>query len=477
MTKLVRIDDYRWQMPQHEGMRCPAMVYADAELIRALEGDGTLKQLKGVASLPGIEGPALAMPDAHQGYGFPIGGVGAFDPRVGIVSPGGVGYDINCGVRLLRSKLMADEVSEGRLASLADALAASVPAGVGRGGAHQLSDNDLKQILIQGASWAVGRGGGTAGDLEFCEAGGALPGADPATVSPRALQRGRGQAGSLGAGNHFIELARVEEIYDSQVSEAFSLSRGMLVLWLHSGSRGLGHQVCDDYLKRLAKDKDALRAPDRQLIAAPPESPVGRDYLAAMASAANFAFNNRQMLSQACRQVLGRVLGLGPAALGMGLVYDVAHNVAKRERHLVSGREKELIVHRKGATRALGPGHPELPGRYRAAGQPVLIPGDMGTASYVCVGTARAMAETFASAAHGAGRAMSRTQAKKAARGRDLRAELAARRVVVRAASGKTLAEEMPEAYKDIDRVVKVMHGAGIATLVAKTKPLAVVKG
>ena len=251
----------------------------------------------------------------------------------------------------------------------------------------------------------------------------------------------------------------------------------MLVLWLHSGSRGLGHQVCDDYLKRLAKDKDALRASDRQLIAAPPESPVGRDYLAAMAAAANFAFNNRQMLSQACRQVLGRALGLGPAALGMGLVYDVAHNVAKRERHLVTGREKELIVHRKGATRALGPGHPELPGRYRAVGQPVLIPGDMGTASYVCVGTARAMAETYASAAHGAGRAMSRTQAKKAARGRDLRAELAARRVVVRAASGKTLAEEMPEAYKDIDRVVKVMHGAGIATLVAKTKPLAVVKG
>ncbi|MBU1274060.1 MAG: RtcB family protein [Proteobacteria bacterium] len=477
MAKLEKIDDYRWRLPQEGGMNCPAVIYADAELITALERDGTLNQLKGVASLPGIECPALAMPDAHQGYGFPIGGVGAFDPRVGIVLPGGVGYDINCGVRLLRSKLMADDLGQGRIAALADALAASVPAGVGVGGSDQLQDNELKRILAQGAAWAVKRGLGTMADLEFCEAGGALPGADPQAVSPRALQRGRGQAGSLGAGNHFIELARVEETYDPRVSEVFGLSRGMLVLWVHSGSRGLGHQVCDDYLKRLAKDKDALRPPDRQLIAAPPTSPVGRDYMAAMAAAANFAFNNRQMLSEACRQVIGRVLGLGPADLGMGLVYDVAHNVAKRELHMVSGREKELIVHRKGATRALGPGHAELPARYRAVGQPVLLPGDMGTASYVLVGTARAMADTFASAAHGAGRAMSRTQAKKAARGRDLRAELAARRVTVRAASGKTLAEEMPEAYKDVDRVVNVMHGAGIATLVAKTRPLAVIKG
>ena len=288
---------------------------------------------------------------------------------------------------------------------------------------------------------------------------------------------GRGQAGSLGAGNHFLELAEVAEIFDPPAAMAFGLEPGMLVLWLHSGSRGLGHQVCDDYLRRLSKDPEALRPPDRQLIAAPPQSQVGRAYLAAMAAAANFAFNNRQLLTEACRQVIGRVLGLGPAALGLGLVYDVAHNVAKRELHQVSGREKELIVHRKGATRALGPGHPDLPARYAKVGQPVLVPGDMGTASYVLKGTARAMAETFASAAHGAGRAMSRTRAKKAARGRDLRAELAAKRVIVRAASGKTLAEEMPEAYKDIDRVARVMHHSGIATLVAKTRPLAVVKG
>jgi tRNA-splicing ligase RtcB len=458
-------------------MNCEAVVYADAELVAALERDGTLKQLEGVASLPGIVGPALVMPDAHQGYGFPIGGVGAFDPRVGVISPGGVGYDINCGVRLLRSKLAAGDLGPKRLAALADALAANVPAGVGIGTHKKLPEQELKAILLQGAAWAVKRGQGTAGDLEFCEATGALPGADPAAISDRAVKRGRGQAGSLGAGNHFLELARVEQIFDQKAGDAFGLAEGMLVLWIHSGSRGLGHQVCDDYLKRLAKDPDALRPPDRQLIAAPPESPVGRDYMAAMAAAANFAFNNRQLLTQACREVIGGALRLGPAALGLGLVYDVAHNVAKRERHMVSGREKELIVHRKGATRALGPGHPELPARYAAVGQPVLVPGDMGTASYVLVGTARAMSDTFASAAHGAGRALSRTQAKKRAQGRDLRAELAARRVLVRAASGKTLAEEMPEAYKDIEKVVQVMHGSGIATLVARTRPLAVIKG
>ncbi len=476
MPALEQLDPWRWRLIRTGGMRCDGVIYAHAELVAALERDGTLNQLRNVASLPGIVGPALAMPDAHQGYGFPIGGVAAFDPRVGIVSPGGVGYDINCGVRLVRPKLEAGSITA-HLESLADALAASVPAGVGVGSGKKLSEKELNRILQQGAGWAVGQGQGTAGDLEFCEAGGALPGADPAAISDRAVKRGLGQAGSLGAGNHFLELAEVEEVFDPAAADAFGLSPGMLVLWIHSGSRGLGHQVCDDYLRLLAKDPDAVRHPDRQLIAAPPESPVGRAYLAAMAAAANFAFNNRQLLTHACREVIGRVLGLGPADLGLGLVYDVAHNVAKRERHKVRGREGELIVHRKGATRALGPGHHELPARYAKAGQPVLVPGDMGTASYVLKGTARAMSDTFASAAHGAGRAMSRTQAKKAARGRDLRAELAARRVIVRAASGKTLAEEMPEAYKDIHQVAMVMHESGIATLVARTKPLAVVKG
>ncbi|MCF8034972.1 MAG: RtcB family protein [Desulfarculaceae bacterium] len=477
MPSLQKIDDYRWRLPRSGDMLVDGVVYADQELVDALERDGTLKQLGGVASLPGIVGPALAMPDAHQGYGFPIGGVAAFDPRVGIVSPGGVGYDINCGVRLLRSKLAAGELGPKRLGELADALLASIPAGVGVGSQKRLSEKELSRIMQQGAAWAVSQGQGTTGDLDFCESGGVLPGADPAAVSDRAVKRGRGQAGSLGAGNHFLELAEVAEVFDAGAANAFGLEPGMLVLWVHSGSRGLGHQVCDDYLRRLNQDPDALRPADRQLIAAPADSPVGRDYLAAMAAAANFAFNNRQLLSEACRRVIGRVLGLGPAGLGMGLVYDVAHNVAKRERHAVEGKQRELMVHRKGATRALGPGHGDLPPRYAKAGQPVLVPGDMGTASYVLKGTARAMADTFASAAHGAGRAMSRTKAKKAARGRDLRAELAANQVIVRAASGKTLAEEMPEAYKDIDRVARVMHHSGIATLVARTRPLAVVKG
>ncbi|MEW5913606.1 MAG: RtcB family protein [Thermodesulfobacteriota bacterium] len=477
MPRLEKIDDYRWRLPQSGAMRTEAVVYADAELIKALDKDGTLQQLQGVAGLPGIVGPALAMPDAHQGYGFPIGGVAAFDPVEGVVSPGGVGYDINCGVRLLRSRLSADELGPQRLERLADALAGGVPAGVGAGHGQGLPVRELERILVKGAAWAVGQGQGADSDLEFCEAQGALPGADPAAVSERALKRGSGQAGSLGAGNHFLELARVDQVYDPAAADAFGLAPGMLVLWIHSGSRGLGHQVCDDYLKRLAHDPQALHPPDRQLVAAPPASPAGRDYLAAMAAAANFAFNNRQLMTQACRDLLGRALGLGPADLGLGLVFDVAHNVAKREWHEYGGRRRELIVHRKGATRALGPGHPDLPARYAAVGQPVLVPGDMGRASYVLRGTARAQAETFASAAHGAGRAMSRTQAKKAARGRDLRAELAAQQVTVRAASGKTLAEEMPEAYKDVDQVVRVMHGAGIATLVAKTKPLAVIKG
>ncbi len=477
MPDLQKIDDFRWRLPQSGDMVTDGVVYADRDLLASLLKDGTLQQLAGVAGLPGIVGPALAMPDAHQGYGFPIGGVGAFDPDKGVVSPGGVGYDINCGVRLLRSKLAADDIGAKRLAKLADALAVGVPAGVGKGSASRLDSKELGRVMTRGAAWAVERGQGTPSDLEFCEAGGAIPGADPAAVSQRAHKRGSGQAGSLGAGNHFIELARVDEVFDPAAAQTFGLAQGMLVLWIHSGSRGLGHQVCDDYLKRLARDKDALRPADRQLVAAPPDSPVGRDYLAAMAAAANFAFNNRQLLSQDCRDILGRVLGLGPADLGLGLVYDVAHNVAKREVHQWQGKARELIVHRKGATRALGPGHAELPSRYGAVGQPVLVPGDMGTASYVLKGTARAMAETFASAAHGAGRRLSRTKAKKLAKGRDLRAELASAQVLVRARSGKTLAEEMPEAYKDVSQVVEVMHGAGIARKVVRTRPLAVIKG
>jgi tRNA-splicing ligase RtcB (3'-phosphate/5'-hydroxy nucleic acid ligase) len=477
LEMLEQVDAYRWRLPRQGEMLCDGLVLADRGLLERLAGDGTLDQLQGVASLPGIIGPALAMPDAHQGYGFPIGGVAAFDPGQGVVSPGGVGYDINCGVRLLRSRLMAAELGPERLARLADALAAGVPAGVGEGGPQRLGDGDLRRVMELGAAWAVSRGWGSATDLEFCEAGGALAGADPAAVSQRALQRGRGQAGSLGAGNHFLELAQVEEIFDAQAAQVFGLEPGQLVAWVHSGSRGLGHQVCDDYLRLLGKDPEAIHPRDRQLVATRPGSTNGRAYLGAMAAAANYAFNNRQMLSQRLRDIAGQVLGLGPAALGLGLVYDVAHNVVKLETHQVAGRPRQVWVHRKGATRALGPGHAELPDRYRAVGQPVLVPGDMGRASYVLKGTPLAEEQTFASSAHGAGRAMSRSQAKKLGLGRRLENEMLARQVLVRAKSRATLAEEMPEAYKDVAQVVGVMHGSGLATLVARTRPLAVIKG
>ncbi|MBI4798127.1 MAG: RtcB family protein [Desulfarculus sp.] len=474
---LQQVDAYRWRLPRHGEMLTEGLVLADADLLAHLAKDGTLDQLYGVACLPGIVGPALAMPDAHQGYGFPIGGVAAFDPVEGVVSPGGVGYDINCGVRLLRSKLAAADLTGQPLTRLIDALAAGVPAGVGEGGPQRLGDPDLRRVMELGAAWAVGRGWGSPADLEFCEAGGALQGADPDAVSQRAMQRGRDQAGSLGAGNHFLELGEVVQVYDAQAAQAFGLTEGQLVVWIHSGSRGLGHQVCDDYLRILGRDPQAIHPRDRQLVATRPASENGRAYLGAMAAAANFAFNNRQMLTMRLRDITGQSLGLGPAALGLGLVYDVAHNVAKLETHQVQGRPRPVWVHRKGATRALGPGHPELPDRYRAVGQPVLVPGDMGRASYVLKGTALAEEQTFASSAHGAGRAMSRTQAKKLGQGRRLEQELLAQHILVRAKSRATLAEEMPEAYKDVATVVGVMHGAGLATLVARTRPLAVIKG
>lgn len=476
-SDLSNIDQYRWKLARQGEMRGDALVLADHGLLQGILRDGALDQLRAVACLPGLVGAALAMPDAHQGYGFPIGGVAAFDPSEGVVSPGGVGYDINCGVRLLRSKLLADDLGPERVASLADALAAGVPAGVGEGGGRRLDPDELDRILMRGASWAVGQGFGTLEDLTFCESEGAISGADPDAVSDRARQRGHGQAGSLGAGNHFVELGRVEQVYDPEAAEVYGLNPGQLVVWLHSGSRGLGHQVCDDYLRLLARDPEALHPADRQLVATRPDSKNGQAYLAAMASAANFAFCNRQLLAHQVREITMRALGLGPAALGLGLVYDVAHNVVKLETHQVNGRRRPLWVHRKGATRALGPAHPDLPARYQAVGQPVLVPGDMGRASYILRGTSRAEEETFASSAHGAGRQLSRTQAKKQASGRRLVQELAAKDIQVRARSQATLAEEMPEAYKDVSQVVGVMHGAGLATLVARTRPLAVIKG
>lgn len=471
--KAEQIDQYRWRVKRAGDMKQDAIVFASAELFRGMEADACLDQLVNVASLPGLAGPALAMPDAHQGYGFPIGGVAAFDPHSGVVSPGGVGYDINCGVRLLASKLAAADLGPAELNRLADCLFAEVPSGVGQGGAIKLSRADLCRVMEQGAAWAVKAGLGGQGDLEYCEANGALPFADPEAVSQRAFKRGAGQVGTLGAGNHFIELARVEEIHDQEAAAAFGLWQGQAVFWLHSGSRGLGHQVCDDALKNLAKSKDAIHPPDRQLVAAPPHSRAGEEYLGAMAAAANYAFANRQALSALVRGAVEKALAAGPAALGLRLVYDVAHNIAKLEEH--AGRL--VWVHRKGATRALGPGHRELPAAYKKAGQPVLLPGDMGRGSYVLKGSARAEKESFASAAHGAGRALSRTKAKAQARGRDLLAELAAAGVTVRAGGLGGLAEEMPQAYKDAAAVVETLANSGLAPLVARTRPLVVIKG
>lgn len=473
---LHRLDEHRWLLPKTGQMRAEGLIFSDEQLIKAVAADGTLEQVRGMACLPGVLGSAMAMPDAHQGYGFPIGGVAAFDPVNGVVSPGGVGYDINCGVRLLRSKLSADDLSQSDYQALADGLAAAIPAGVGTGG-KRTSRKDMTRVLERGAAWAVQNGMGSQSDLEFCEAGGALPGAVPDILGNRAIDRGANQLGSLGAGNHFVELGRVDEIMDQQAAAAFGLFEGQLVLWIHTGSRGLGHQVCGDYLKKLAKNKDAIIPKDSQLIAAPPDSDIGSEYLAAMASAANFAFANRQILAHMAMETIMRVLGASPAALGLGMIYDVAHNIAKLENHKVNGKDRMVWVHRKGATRALGPGHPEVPARYKAVGQPVLVPGDMGRASYILRGSAKAEELTFASSAHGAGRRLSRNKAKSTAKGRAIDRELAKNKILVRAASRATLAEEMPEAYKDVNLVAGVMHGAGIAPMVARTRPLVVIKG
>ena len=473
---LIKQDKYRYRLVRSGRMLVDGLIFSDRELLGGI-GEGVLGQVAGMASLPGVVEPALAMPDAHHGYGFPIGGVAAYDADQGVISPGGVGYDINCGVRLLRSKLSAAEVGADRLKTLADLLSVRIPAGVGSTGELTLGEKDLDRIMTQGSSWAVRRGMGSDGDLEFCEDAGCLGGADAGAVSQRAKERGHSQAGSLGAGNHFLELAEVAEVFDQAAAAAFGLAQGQLVVWIHCGSRGLGHQVCDDFLKRLRKSKHAVHGPDRQLISAPLFSGIGRDYLGAMAAAGNFAYANRQILTHLVREVFERVFRADPAGLGMGLVYDVTHNLARLEEHRTGGKKRLLTVHRKGATRALGPGRRELPSAYRAVGQPVLLPGDMGRASYVLKGSARAEAESLASSAHGAGRILSRSQAKKRARGRELLQEMARRHVLVRAHSRGTLAEEMPEAYKDVSQVVGVMHGSGLAPKVARTRPLVVVKG
>lgn len=459
-------------------MRVPGRIYASEAMMVVLRDDPALVQVRNVAHLPGIVDAALAMPDVHWGYGFPIGGVAAVDAEEGVISPGGIGFDINCGVRLLRTRLDADAVRDD-LPRIADRLFAAIPAGVGGEGAVRLSPAEQRRVLARGAAWAVGEGFGRASDLEHTEAGGCLRDADPDAVSATALTRGRGQLGTLGSGNHFIELQRVDAVLDADAATTLGLRLGQVMLMIHSGSRGLGHQVCDEAVRTMgaAMARYGIAVPDRQLACVPIRSPEGRAYLGAMAAAANFAWANRQVMTGLAERALAGALGTSEASLGCALVYDVCHNVASFEEHHVDGRARRLCLHRKGATRALAPGHPALPAGLRALGQPVVIPGDMGRYSYLLLGTAAGARETFATTCHGAGRLMSRSHAKAHGRGVDLVGALAERGVTIRARSLRGVAEEMPWAYKDVADVVDVVQQAGIGRPVVRLRPLAVVKG
>jgi tRNA-splicing ligase RtcB (3'-phosphate/5'-hydroxy nucleic acid ligase) len=475
-----RIDEYRWLIPREGRMRVDGIIYADDTLMEDIRAGEAIQQVANVACLPGIVGRSIGMPDIHWGYGFAIGGVAAFDPdRGGVVSPGGVGYDINCGVRLLRTALTEAEVRS-RLGSLMDRLYDRVPAGVGAGYERfRLSPSQIRGVLERGSEWAVSAGFGEESDLRMTEAGGRLGGADPDEVSERAVQRGRDQLGTVGSGNHFIELGCVDQVYDASAAERLGLELGTVTVFIHSGSRGLGYQVCDDFVQVMMGTADTygIELPDRQLVCAPLGSPEADRYMGAMSAAANYAFANRQMMAFRVREVFEDAFRRSWQDLGMTLVYDVAHNIAKWETHEVDGGDRRVCVHRKGATRAFPPGHPELPEAYRDLGQPVLIPGDMGRYSYVLLGTDGAYRETFGSTCHGAGRTMSRRQAKKAARGRDLRREFEERGIEVRASSFGTVAEELPEAYKDVADVVAVVDGAGIGRKVVRLRPMGVLKG
>ncbi|NOT57819.1 MAG: RtcB family protein [Deltaproteobacteria bacterium] len=476
---LRQISDCIWEIPQRGGMRVPGRIYATPELMADIRKDAAVEQVVNVAHLPGIVGYSLAMPDIHWGYGFPIGGVAAVDAEEGVITPGGIGFDINCGVRLVSTNLQVSEI-QAKLPLLADALFAMIPCGVGAEGAiPKLSRAEEKKLATKGVQWAIANGFGSDADAEHTEENGCLAGADPAALSDEALGRGLTQVGTLGSGNHFLEVDRIEEIYEPEIAAALGLSVGQVAIIIHSGSRGLGHQTCEDALKVMGKamEKYHIVMPDRQLACAPIPSPEGRQYLAAMACAANYAWVNRQVMMSIAEKAFLKALQVSPRELGFRLIYDVCHNIAKPETHEVDGVKRKVWVHRKGATRAFGPGHPAIPASVRALGQPVLIPGDMGRYSFLLVGTDRAMKETFGSTCHGAGRLMSRMQAKKVGKGRDLDEELAKQGVIARYRGKGTFAEEMPYAYKDVADVVDVVDRAGISKKVVKLKPLAVIKG
>lgn len=474
-----RIDKYRLEVPigYVEGMRVPGIIYIDEVLEKYLEEDA-IRQVANVATLPGIVKASYAMPDIHTGYGFAIGGVAAFNLDEGIVSPGGVGYDINCGVRLVRSNLVKDEIIS-KIRTLVEVLSYEVPSGVGSKGKLKLTQSEEKQLMIKGAKWAVENGFGEKDDLVHTESGGCLEGADPALISEKAYERGRAQQGTLGSGNHFLEVQYVEEVYDKKAADALGLFPDQVTVMIHTGSRGFGHQICTDFIEIMAKavKKYNIYLPDRELVCAPINSEEAKQYISAMKAAANYAWANRQCIMHWTREAFMKVFEISPRDLGMNLIYDVAHNIAKIEEHIIDGKKMKVMVHRKGATRAFPPGHPELPEIYKNIGQPVLIPGDMGRASYVLLGTKEGMEESFGSTCHGAGRVLSRHQAIKRAKGRSIRKEMEEIGIIVKSAGRETLAEEMSEAYKDINNVVEVVANAKISKKVAKLRPIGVVKG
>jgi tRNA-splicing ligase RtcB len=479
--EIKKINDVVWEMPKGtvEGMNVPGRIFASEKLLEKMKTDRTLLQLAGVACLPGIYKYSIVLPDGHSGYGFPIGGVAALDFEEGGISPGGIGYDINCGVRLMKSDLKAEDIS-GKVMDLIEAMFKNVPAGLGRGGKVKISSvSEFDNVLERGAKWAVENGYGWENDLKHLEEEGMLDAADTSKISEKAKHRGMPQLGSLGAGNHFLEIQRVEKIFNPEAAKAFGLEEGQITVMIHTGSRGLGHQTCSDYLRKMEKSYKHLitKLPDRELVYAPAGSDLAEDYFSAMSAAANFAWCNRQMIVHWVRESFQEVLKQNPEDMGMDIVYDVAHNIAKVEKHMIDGKERKVYVHRKGATRAFGPGRPEIPEDYRSVGQPVLIPGSMGTASYVLVGSEVSMEQTFGSTAHGAGRQMSRTMAKKSFFGKDVADKLKQRGILVRAASWKGVAEEAPKAYKDIDEVARVSDKVGIGKLVARLVPVGVVKG
>jgi len=477
---LRKVDEWRWLIPRDykKGMRTDGLIYASERMIRDIRKDQAPEQVANVACLPGIVGKSLAMPDIHWGYGFPIGGVAATRVGDGVISPGGVGFDINCGVRMLVTSLEEKEVRP-VLDRLLRVLFRNIPSGVGSEGRISFSVSELRKVMEQGAQYIVKRGWGLPEDVECTEEQGAMPGANPDKVSQKAIERGKDQLGSLGSGNHFLEIEVVETVFRPDVAEAFGLFKGQVVIMIHTGSRGFGHQICTDSLNVMqnAMRKYGISLPDRQLACAPFNSEEGKAYFEGMVCAANFAWANRQLITHWVRESFEEVFGKSAQELGIRVLYDVAHNIAKLEEHEVEGEKVKVVVHRKGATRAFGPGHPVLPQRYRNIGQPVLIPGDMGTGSFVLVGTERAMQETFGSTCHGAGRMMSRSEADRRSRGRDIAQEMEAKGVLVLAESKATLREEIPEAYKDVSQVVEVVDRAGLSRKVVYARPLGVIKG